>query len=632
MTKPLISHTDMTTDPVRSRCSIAWTRTAYVAIAVAFATACAPIDDGPSSPSGTSPPPHGPGSQVMVTAALPDDIHIPGGAPTATLEQAAIFAWQEFIALSWPAITDERGAPDPTARLGTRGPVVWETYRSRVEMFPGTGVPTREYNVPPRYMYNPVSVGTYPDPQLAGGNVPSCSGTESPRAPFVNLDEDSQIGFNHVFARPVGDPGEGNPILFVAKANAVEFDYVYANKWFLLGIAPFAQTAASALALQRSAPPGDSSLVSFPSGTIEVKAAWRRLTAEEAASGRFYSAPVRFYQPQDPRGSYGGGTGNGNASRSCYVDEPEGAWGLVGLHIIHKTPSAPYFIYATFEQADNILDATGAPLEDPAGQIVGTLAPTPSTPDIVSTNATGGAIATPASVQTLTAKPAGDPPSYGLDYFESPDAPSTPQGRIHVNQRKNAIPQTIIAANREAQAAIQRHNPAAPWQYYKLVNVQYRPFSKPAPGKDYEGDDRATYYQANIVIESDYDLQMFSGVFQQGTQNSANAVVSLTDPPQEKDINNLITDFALDGSAYQNVQYEGATYNMGGCMGCHGRAQAIGADFSFLLYKGPANSPSPALNIAAASHATSTSGPASRLDLQYGLRQEPPDMLRPLQR
>src|SRR5262249_14583288 len=115
-----------------------------------------------------------------------------------------------------------------------------------------------------------------------------------------------------------------------AKANPVYSDYVYANKWFLSGIAPFDQTAASVLALQRSAPPASSNRVSFPSGTIEIKPAWRRLTAEEAASGRFYSAPVRFYQHQVDQGNYGGGTGNGDANKTCYVDEPEGAWGLVG--------------------------------------------------------------------------------------------------------------------------------------------------------------------------------------------------------------------------------------------------------------------------------------------------------------
>src|SRR5690242_12770045 len=41
---------------------------------------------------------------------LPPDIDVPGGAPAATLPQAAAFAWQEFIALTWPAKPDTQQA------------------------------------------------------------------------------------------------------------------------------------------------------------------------------------------------------------------------------------------------------------------------------------------------------------------------------------------------------------------------------------------------------------------------------------------------------------------------------------------------------------------------------------------
>jgi len=95
------------------------------------------------------------------------------------------------------------------------------------------------------------------------------------------------------------------------------------------------------------------------------------------------------------------------------------------------------------------------------------------------------------------------------------------------------------------------------------------------------------------VIETDYNLQVFSGSFQQGTQNGGNSVISLMNPVQSKNINNLITDFALDGTPVKNVQYNGASYNMGGCMGCHGNAQAGGADFSFILQSGPVTRPRP---------------------------------------
>ena len=43
---------------------------------------------------------------ISVNATFPSDI--PNGAPGATLQQAAAFAWQEFIALNWPALAGQR--------------------------------------------------------------------------------------------------------------------------------------------------------------------------------------------------------------------------------------------------------------------------------------------------------------------------------------------------------------------------------------------------------------------------------------------------------------------------------------------------------------------------------------------
>src|SRR5689334_23837051 len=61
---------------------------------------------------------------------------------------------------------------------------------------------------------------------------------------------------------------------------------------------------------------------------------------------------VRFYETE---------------GQTCYRDA---VWGLVALHIIQKTPSAPYFIYATIEQADNIKTFDGTQVEDVNGNIV----------------------------------------------------------------------------------------------------------------------------------------------------------------------------------------------------------------------------------------------------------------------
>ena len=107
-------------------------------------------------------------------------------------------------------------------------------------------------------------------------------------------------------------------------------------------------------------------MVSLPYGTIEIKAGWRPLNPSELASGHFHTQPVRFYE-QVSSGS----------TAACYRDA---VWGLVALHIIQKTPSAPYFIYATFEQADNIKTAAGAPIEDADGNIVVPQTAPPTTP------------------------------------------------------------------------------------------------------------------------------------------------------------------------------------------------------------------------------------------------------------
>ncbi len=94
---------------------------------------------------------------IEVTAAIPSELNPPyvagaqpsGGAPNATPEQAARFAWQEFIALNWPAAQQDghlgqRGTASANSAFGDpsySGLTVWETLRSKVEIFPGEGSP-----------------------------------------------------------------------------------------------------------------------------------------------------------------------------------------------------------------------------------------------------------------------------------------------------------------------------------------------------------------------------------------------------------------------------------------------------------------------------------------------------------
>jgi hypothetical protein len=566
------------------------------------------------------------------------DINVNGGAASATLQNAGVFAWQEFIALNWPAVpqtgqVNTRDQPDPTVPFGnSTGPLVWHTFRHKAEIFPGMGQPPGYpnstastyygYDAPPQYIYaansdssNGVIIppnGQIPSFASLSGPTPTPTGSPSP-VPWINLDEQSEIGLDTIYAGKLSSanlPFPGQQILFLAKANRAEYTYVAANKWWD-GSAPGPATAAY-IAKAAASPqsyaepsPGSSQYVAFPNNTIEVKSAWRQLTAQEVSSGRYYTTTVRFY--------------NTNASNQIgYIDA---VWGLVALHIIQKTPSAPYFIYATFSQADNILDSNGNCIEDVNGNLVtgpctspsaATPAPTAGLePNVTSTPATSATPETSQTIQqlhpatsSLTVQTAGQRLFYNNSApaaMPTPTAtPNTTQGIVAVNQRLHNIPQCVIDVNTAAHAAIktygQQNNNGNPvWLYYKLVNVQYQPYDKPA-GITYtgapSGPDPSTYYQANEVVETNYNLQVFSGQFQH-------------DPNNNDNILNLITDYVSDstssfyGKPFKNVFYStsapnsGSASNMGGCMGCHGNAQVAGYDFSFILKNAPVFAPEP---------------------------------------
>src|SRR5882762_328486 len=87
---------------------------------------------------------------ITISSTVPDELNpAGGGAPTASIQQAAAFAWQEFIALNWPAVNqtggvNQRDTPDNNCKFGDpncKGPLVWETFRGKVEIFPGQGTP-----------------------------------------------------------------------------------------------------------------------------------------------------------------------------------------------------------------------------------------------------------------------------------------------------------------------------------------------------------------------------------------------------------------------------------------------------------------------------------------------------------
>lgn len=551
----------------------------------------------PPQPAATAPA----ASNITITSAVPADV--PGGADQADLPTAARFAWQQFIALNWPAQNAGavRGQPDAQALFAVAPdvPRVWETFRSKVEIYPpggsGTVTPHGYAQGAPGYGWNDAPQYPYVSP------VAACGGTPGKTA-WVNLDEISQVGFDHLYAgNAPGKFQEDKLVRFTAKANEAHYRYVAENQYWYASDPYKTVTSNFTKAVSSGQFTPGTAYVSFPSGSMEVKAAFRRLTLRERDSGRFHIVPVRFYEKNA-------------AGQPCYKEEP---WGLLALHIIQKTPTAPAYTWATFEQADNLRTEGDAPIEDENGAVIVPGLP-PDTPalaykdGVYKKDPTGPCVSVagqpvPPCIPNPASVPYCKDPAARLYYTEilknSKGEIAYDRipvgGNICVTGRAHPIPGAVVGVNREAHAAIagyekQHGLKPSPWHFYKLVNVQAYPFDKSEIGGD--AAKKATFYTANIVVETDYTLQHHSG----GPETMSGGAPS--DLPE-----NFPAQATPPGhppaTTYQNAYVLNADgtlkkrYNMGGCTGCHGEAQVLaGTDYSYIMVMPAATEPETAGN------------------------------------
>lgn len=403
-------------------------------------------------------------------------------------EELAVFAWNEFVALNWQAEWTQdrptRTTPDETWTFANGDPeiAVWETYIHRTELRPANGSlsNTSFSSGLPSYSFS-----DFKDPEnLTNSKY------------WVFLDEDNEIGSAYLFANK-----DQNEVLYMAKTNLVEANYlknnypnakdlVKATKKTSENLASVTVSLATMCESERLTnegyvclPCGDNeSIDANDEGAIEIKMALRKLTSKEKSSGRYMMKKVLYYK-NDTKGK-----------KTAVTD----TYGVIGMHIIHKTKNHPTFVFASWEQVDvrnNDMQTLGI--------------------DTVSVN--------------------------GINYNDV-----DPHRLNPVIER--SIPESIRSINTAVHSKIRSMNPTSTWQYYQLIGAQATPV-------DYKDrNDHSNYFMANYVIESDLTLTNFHGSFSD---------------PFNKNI--------------QNVASNGKTYNMGGCMGCHGRAQNLGSDFSFLV-------------------------------------------------
>lgn len=227
-----------------------------------------------------------------------------------TQADAVAFAWQSFVAMNWPAKAGTRGVPDQSKLIGLPGTVVWQTWKQPGEIFYPDG-------------RTPPSWNTY------GGSTPAqCTGTRRPlllvrttKIPGNSANQTVEQVNKEAVGGTLTDQ-RGDLAYFEIRMNRTIFENIVSKQFYNIE----GQNKATSIL--------------FPNNVMEVKAAWRILTtADSAVAKRYMRQMAWIYTPA-----------SGTTPARCVSSQV----GLVGMHITQKTASRPQWVWATFEQVDNV--------------------------------------------------------------------------------------------------------------------------------------------------------------------------------------------------------------------------------------------------------------------------------------
>ncbi|SRR5579871_962017 len=301
------------------------------------------------------------------------------------------FSWRSFIALVWPAKDGQRGAPDSslTPASARERPAVFETLKSEWEVFQPDGRDPTSWNDYGGLIPCNVAGLAFGDIVLAGAskldNIKQ-SGGSGPLLAQNRTFVRYTSGFNETLFRFIADAG------FFRRANLVNF-------------------------------------TPLPAGTIRVKSAWIDMQNVER--------PERFHT----RDAWLFNLTTGQCEKKTV--------GLVGLHIVTKTPTHPQGIWSTFEQIDNVPGPGASP---PFTFNNGDGTPMPKSNPITCFDPTNCAPPEPFNVQRIAK-------IHDIGNFST----------ARTNDRYRAM--------------LAQKYPNSPWQYYQLVMTQW-PLKRNRPDLD----------------------------------------------------------------------------------------------------------------------------------------------------
>jgi hypothetical protein len=368
------------------------------------------------------------------------------------------FAWKGFLAMNWPAqdirpaegSAIARGLPDRKLVIGQADEktTVWEQYQPNWYLFAANNAPpaaTPPLPAPGSQSF--VAWNQHADLPAKCGPPVAKAGASAPKILSSLSKVDDMPGVGQAFTAPLIDQ-RGYYVRYEIRFNYPTFHYINANHYYLESAQ---QGQIFELPKQQGSTPG----------AILLKAAWKVLSDEERNSRRFHEAGAFLFTP-----------GNGAVPAECTGPVPVG---LVGLHIVQKTANFPDQIWSTFEHVDNVPDD---PATAPPGK--------------------RWSFFDPASTATPNTKPQCPIPGMSPCDWQPASSHTTaltgPTQVRRVNKVATSPNQPALNQINEAvRAALVKVNPNSVWQFYRLVEAQWR---------DPTGDFFPPRRVANITMET----------------------------------------------------------------------------------------------------------------------------------
>jgi len=378
-------------------------------------------------------------------------------------------SWQAFIALNWPADSD--GNPSKTKDISDKAENrVWDFWRPADSIFLDQGA------TPGAWDGKLQTSGRFQWKSAWRQHTTAGSNTEAFGGPLVDQN--------------------GNWVRFQMRVNREEFDYIYNNGLFSVD-----------KQIEFSQRP-ENNQVDLPlnegtskHGAMEIKLAWKELLPGEDDS-RFFTRTVTAEISQV--------SGTGPKTRTFKA-------GLVGMHLSMRTRSSPEWIWATFEQIDNVPDPD-RPLFHPTFNNPNNKTACANTLPVTN------AVQDPDTGVYSLAKP---PPAGIADkWVENLTRTPVQLTRVQVPTQPGLNPHDadLDAIAKEVNQQVQKllHDRGSVFQYYKLIDVQWpvQPNSPAATGGAGSAPESIAYKTPGQMVPVFLVNTTMETYFQNGSQSA----------------------------------------------------------------------------------------------------------------